>query len=113
MYLLLAVELTSLAKAPHARLRAWRAIHWLSFPLFGLVQLHLLLAGTDRQLAVGACCMRGGRRPGGGRAARSAAAWSAEARVRDGMAQPATRLTGRSPGVGQAMATRSSSSSVQ
>ncbi len=47
LYLLVAVEVTSLAKA-RMPTRAWRLVHWLSFPLFGLVQLHLLLAGTDR-----------------------------------------------------------------
>ncbi len=47
LYLLVAVEVTSLLRA-RMPARAWRAVHWLSFPLFGLVQLHLLLAGTDR-----------------------------------------------------------------
>jgi methionine sulfoxide reductase heme-binding subunit len=47
MYLLVAIELTSLARA-RLPMRVWRAIHYLSFPLFGLVQIHILLAGTDR-----------------------------------------------------------------
>jgi len=47
LYLLVAVELTSLAKA-RIPARVWRTTHWLSFPLFGLVELHLLLAGSDR-----------------------------------------------------------------
>lgn len=47
LYLLVAVEITSLLRACMPA-RVWRAVHWLSFPLFALVQLHLLLAGTDR-----------------------------------------------------------------
>jgi DMSO/TMAO reductase YedYZ heme-binding membrane subunit len=47
LYLLLAVELTSLARS-RLPARLWRLIHWLSFPLFALVELHLLLAGSDR-----------------------------------------------------------------
>ena len=46
-YLLVAVELTSLAR-DRLPARLWRLIHWLSFPLFALVEVHLLLAGSDR-----------------------------------------------------------------
>jgi DMSO/TMAO reductase YedYZ heme-binding membrane subunit len=46
-YLLLAVEVTSLLQRslPHA---LWRRVHVLSFPLYALASLHLLLAGTER-----------------------------------------------------------------
>ena len=47
MYLLLAVEITSLLRSKLSK-RAWRTIHFLSFPLFALTTLHLLWAGTDR-----------------------------------------------------------------
>lgn len=45
-YLLLAVELTSLARKRLSK-RVWRATHLLSFPLFALSTIHGLLAGTD------------------------------------------------------------------
>jgi DMSO/TMAO reductase YedYZ heme-binding membrane subunit len=46
MYLMLAVELTSLARRwlPH---RVWRRIHVLSLPLFVLASVHFVVAGTD------------------------------------------------------------------
>jgi DMSO/TMAO reductase YedYZ heme-binding membrane subunit len=46
MYLLVAVELTSLLRArlPH---RLWKGVHALSFVLFGVATVHMLLAGTD------------------------------------------------------------------
>jgi DMSO/TMAO reductase YedYZ heme-binding membrane subunit len=46
MYLLLAVELTSLARR---RLppRLWRRIHVLSLPLFAFATVHFVVAGTD------------------------------------------------------------------
>jgi DMSO/TMAO reductase YedYZ heme-binding membrane subunit len=47
MYLLLAVEVTSLLRKRLSK-RAWRTTHYLSFPLFGLATVHLLWAGTDR-----------------------------------------------------------------
>jgi DMSO/TMAO reductase YedYZ heme-binding membrane subunit len=47
LYLLVAVEVTSLLKA-RMPLRIWRGLHYLSFPLFAAVQAHVLLAGTDR-----------------------------------------------------------------
>ncbi len=46
MYLLVAIELTSLARA-RLPMRLWRAIHFLSFPLFAIVQVHILMGGTD------------------------------------------------------------------
>lgn len=46
MWLLLAVELTSLARRRLPR-KAWRLIHGASFPLFGLATLHAFTAGTD------------------------------------------------------------------
>ncbi len=45
-YLLLAVELTSLARKRLSR-RTWHAIHMSSFPLFFIATIHLLNAGTD------------------------------------------------------------------
>ena len=47
LYLLLAVELTSLARKRISK-RAWRMTHYLSFPLFLLTTVHALSAGTDR-----------------------------------------------------------------
>jgi methionine sulfoxide reductase heme-binding subunit len=47
LYLLLAVELTSLARR-HLSRRLWRGVHALSFPLFALATIHGLTAGTDR-----------------------------------------------------------------
>lgn len=46
LYLLLAVELTSLARKRLSK-RVWRATHLLSFPLFALSTVHGLLAGAD------------------------------------------------------------------
>ncbi len=45
-YLLLAVELTSLARRRMPE-RVWRRIHALAFPLFVVCTVHLLTAGTD------------------------------------------------------------------
>lgn len=45
-YLLLAVELTSLARARLPR-RVWRATHVATFPLFVFSTVHALTAGTD------------------------------------------------------------------
>ncbi|HSO94849.1 MAG TPA: ferric reductase-like transmembrane domain-containing protein [Acidimicrobiia bacterium] len=47
LYLLLAVELTSLARR-HLPLRIWRRFHYLSFGVFVFSTVHLLTAGTDR-----------------------------------------------------------------
>jgi len=46
MYLLVAVELTSLARRQLPR-RAWRAVHFASFPLFVAATAHAFMAGTD------------------------------------------------------------------
>ena len=46
MYLLLAVELTSLARRRLPK-RAWRAVHFASFPLFFMATVHAFTAGTD------------------------------------------------------------------
>lgn len=46
LYLLLAIELTSLAMR-HLPRRVWHAIHLSSYPLFALVTVHGLTAGTD------------------------------------------------------------------
>jgi methionine sulfoxide reductase heme-binding subunit len=47
MYLLVAVELTSLLRRRLPR-RVWRRVHYLSFPLFVLCTVHGFQAGTDR-----------------------------------------------------------------
>ena len=47
LYLLLAVELTSLARS-HLPLRIWRRFHYVSFAVFVFSTVHLLTAGTDR-----------------------------------------------------------------
>lgn len=46
MYLLLAVEVTSLTRRWMPP-RIWRRIHVLSLPLFGLATVHFLVTGTD------------------------------------------------------------------
>lgn len=46
MWLLLAVELTSLARRSLPR-RVWRRVHYASFPLFLLTTVHGVTAGTD------------------------------------------------------------------
>lgn len=46
MYLLIAIELTSLVKAKIPR-RLWRSVHLLSIPLFILSTVHAVLSGTD------------------------------------------------------------------
>ena len=52
MYLLVAVEVTSLAKAsiPH---RVWRVVHLGAYPLFALATIHALSAGTDTGAVIG------------------------------------------------------------
>jgi predicted ferric reductase len=60
LYLLLAVELTSLARSRLSR-RLWRGVHYGSFALFVVSTVHALTAGTDRRsppflLAVLATC---------------------------------------------------------
>ena len=47
MYVLIAVEATSLAMRRLPR-KLWRGVHFLSFPLFVTASMHLLQAGTDR-----------------------------------------------------------------
>ncbi len=46
MYLLVAVELTSLARARLPR-KVWRAVHFASFPLFMTATVHAFTAGSD------------------------------------------------------------------
>jgi DMSO/TMAO reductase YedYZ heme-binding membrane subunit len=46
MYVLVAVEVTSLARARLSP-KVWRSVHLLSYVLLGLVTIHLLTAGTD------------------------------------------------------------------
>jgi DMSO/TMAO reductase YedYZ heme-binding membrane subunit len=47
LYFLVAIEITSLLRK-HLSKRAWRATHFLSFPLFVLATTHMVTAGTDR-----------------------------------------------------------------
>jgi predicted ferric reductase len=47
MYALLAVEITSLLRRQLSK-AAWRATHYLSFPLFATATIHVVTAGTDR-----------------------------------------------------------------
>ena len=59
-YLLLAVELTSLARV-HVSKRLWRRVHFASFVLFAASTVHALSAGTDTGsrafvLSVAAAC---------------------------------------------------------
>jgi predicted ferric reductase len=48
VYLLAAVEVTSLLRKRLSK-RAWRATHFLSFPLFVLASVHAITAGTDSE----------------------------------------------------------------
>ena len=52
MYLLVAIEATSLAKAslPH---RVWRVVHLASYPVFALATVHALASGTDTAAVIG------------------------------------------------------------
>ena len=50
LYLLLAVELTSLARARVSK-RLWRRVHYGSFGLYGLSSIHAVSAGTDGRSA--------------------------------------------------------------
>lgn len=45
-YLLIAVEVTSLLRSRLSH-RLWKAVHGLSFLLFGVATIHVLVAGTD------------------------------------------------------------------
>jgi predicted ferric reductase len=51
LYLLLAVELSSLARKrlPH---RLWRRLHLLAFPLYIVATMHMITAGTDARTAL-------------------------------------------------------------
>jgi len=51
MYLLVAIEITSLLRA-RLRPRHWRTIHLLSYVLLGITTIHLLTAGTDSTTVV-------------------------------------------------------------
>jgi DMSO/TMAO reductase YedYZ heme-binding membrane subunit len=46
MYLLAAVEITSLMRRRLSK-RVWQRTHYLSFPLFAFSTIHLITAGTD------------------------------------------------------------------
>jgi predicted ferric reductase len=51
LYLLLAVEMSSLARK-HLPNRLWRRLHFLAFPLYVVATLHMLTAGTDARTAL-------------------------------------------------------------
>jgi sulfoxide reductase heme-binding subunit YedZ len=51
LYLLVAIEATSLAMR-HLSRRVWHGIHLSSYPLFALVTVHGLMAGTDHHNAI-------------------------------------------------------------
>ena len=51
LYLLLAVELTSLARRSLSR-RLWRRVHMLAFPLWAMATIHFATAGTDGTTAL-------------------------------------------------------------
>jgi DMSO/TMAO reductase YedYZ heme-binding membrane subunit len=52
MYVLLAVEITSLVR-DRMTAKAWRAVHMLSYFLFGAATIHMITAGTDLRAVVG------------------------------------------------------------
>ncbi len=52
LYLLLAIEGTSLLKA-RLPYRLWRSVHLVSYPLFALATVHALSAGTDSRAVLG------------------------------------------------------------
>jgi predicted ferric reductase len=51
LYLLLAVELSSLARKRLPN-RVWRRLHFLAFPLYVVATLHMVTAGTDARTAL-------------------------------------------------------------
>jgi len=51
LYLLLAVELSSLARKRLPN-RIWRRLHFLAFPLYAVATLHMVTAGTDARSAL-------------------------------------------------------------
>ena len=51
MYLLLAIEITSLVR-DRMSAKAWRAVHMLSYFLFGAATIHMVIAGTDVRAVV-------------------------------------------------------------
>lgn len=56
LYLLLAVELTSLARRSLSR-RLWRRVHMLAFPLWAMATIHFATAGTDGTTALARAAM--------------------------------------------------------
>jgi DMSO/TMAO reductase YedYZ heme-binding membrane subunit len=52
MYLLVAIEITSLLRHRMSK-RAWHAVHLLSYFLFATTTVHMLTAGTDVKAVVG------------------------------------------------------------
>ena len=51
MYLLVAIEITSLARK-HLSKRLWKSVHFSSYPMFALTTLHAITAGTDTRTTV-------------------------------------------------------------
>jgi DMSO/TMAO reductase YedYZ heme-binding membrane subunit len=58
MYLLLAVEITSLLRRQLPQ-RIWRRVHFLSFPVMLLATIHFLVAGTDAGTPVAVVAIAG------------------------------------------------------
>jgi DMSO/TMAO reductase YedYZ heme-binding membrane subunit len=58
LYLLLAVEVSSLARKRLPN-RIWRRLHYLAFPLYAVATLHMVTAGTDARTAVALLAVAG------------------------------------------------------
>jgi DMSO/TMAO reductase YedYZ heme-binding membrane subunit len=58
LYLLLAVEVSSLARK-HLPNRIWRRLHFLAFPLYVVATLHMVTAGTDGQMVLALLAVAG------------------------------------------------------
>jgi DMSO/TMAO reductase YedYZ heme-binding membrane subunit len=58
LYLLLAVEVSSLARK-HLPNRIWRRLHFLAFPLYLVATLHMLTAGTDGRTVLAVLAVAG------------------------------------------------------
>ena len=61
MYVLLAVEITSLARRSLPQ-RVWRRVHMLAFPLWLIATVHFVTAGTDATTTLALVAMIGARR---------------------------------------------------
>jgi len=92
MYVLVAVEVTSLARA-RLTPKVWRGVHMLSYVLLALVTIHFLTAGTDTNdllpttsiVLIGVAAVFG---------AAMLLTWRTAPKVRASLAQPASAPTG-------------------